>query len=69
MFVIAPAHTREDMRRWFLSLETELLRVRFITLRHKDRDTFFEHYKQDFNFTIWSSSFTDESSDNKKVKR
>ncbi len=41
------------MRRWFLGLETELLRVRFKKLLHRsDREDFFSYYKADFDFNI-----------------
>lgn len=46
-------HTyREDMRRWFLGLETELLRIRFRVLYREEQKYFFSCYKDDFNFEI-----------------
>ncbi len=42
------------MRRWFLGLETELLRVRFkhVLVYRDDREKFFDYYKDDFDFNI-----------------
>lgn len=40
------------MRRWFLGLETELLRVRFKELFCSDREEFFNYYKDEFDFNI-----------------
>lgn len=40
------------MRRWFLTLETELMRVRFIELFAHERVDFFALNKDDFNFDL-----------------
>ncbi len=51
---------REDMRRWFLGLETELLRMRFReVLGLAERAEFFTNYKDDFNFDVVSSEDCD----------
>ena len=39
----------EEMRRWFVNHETELLKARFITFT-KDRERFFKDNKEDFDF-------------------
>lgn len=39
----------EEMRRWFLNQETELLKCRFLKLRMQERKDFLGHYKNEFN--------------------
>lgn len=51
-YILRLAYCRtEDMRRWFLTHETELLRCRYMTLcSQKDKDDFFKEYENDLNF-------------------
>lgn len=50
-YILRLAYCRtEDMRRWFLSQETELLRYRFRNMNSDDINDFFGHYKDDFSF-------------------
>ncbi len=49
MFVFVVHVCSEEMRRWFLNMETELLKARFINFT-KDRARFFKDNNDDFDF-------------------
>ena len=44
------SYSSEEMRRWFLKQEIELLRCRFLQFLPQDIEEFFAFYKEDFNF-------------------
>jgi DNA primase large subunit len=62
-YILRLAYCRtEDMRRWFLTHETELLRCRYITLcNQKDKDDFFKEYENELNFHHQDTSDISES--------